>query len=167
MQSNWLDERIGEVVGDAARPFSRRRLLGRMFDVAFKGSLVAVLGLASAKEAWAQWCACSPPRQTWCTNCPGTSGGCPNGYQLCKKVNGVPQDSGCIYTNGWWTEDCGNGTCVTCSDCWNGTPDSSCGCRSNPFPCDGGGGGCGKTRRDPYPCCAGYVCKDGGCVPQA
>ncbi len=141
MQSNWLDERISDLTERAARPLSRRGALKKCFDVAFKGSLIAVLGLASAKKAFADACPCRPARGIMCAGCPGSPGACPPvGYSVCKKINGNPQDTDCIYDGGSWPEDCLDGTCRTCTDCWTGTANSSCTCRSDQYPC--GGSGC-------------------------
>lgn len=145
MDSNWLDEVVAVQAEAVARPLSRRGMIRRALDFGFKGSLVIVLGLANARKAWAEACGCSPAGGRWCSNCPPSSSVCPAGYVTCTRVNGTPQAEGCVWTGGWWDEDCGDGTCRTCVDCWpagGGTFNSSCTCRSQAFNCGGGGDPC-------------------------
>jgi hypothetical protein len=163
MQSNWFDDLFGRAAEHLARPLSRRGMLKRAFDVTFKGSLIVLLGVSSARTAWAEACACSPARGEWCPNCP-SGAGCPDSpYQLCKKVDGVPQDTACIHNSGAWNEDCGDGTCRTCTDCWTGSSNTSCTCRSSAFSCDPGPcqGGCGPECIDcgeGKECCGNECC---------
>lgn len=163
MQSSWLDERVSEVAERVARPLSRRGMLKRAFDVAFKGSLIAVLGLADARKAFADTCNCEPARGQYCSNCPPAAGACPAGYSTCKKINGVPQDTDCVWSTGAWDETCVNGNCRTCIDCWTGVANSSCTCRSPEFSCGGGGGGgcegcASKDCGDCSNCCGSHCC---------
>jgi hypothetical protein len=136
MQSNWLDEVFWDIAQYGARKLSRRGMLKRTLDMTFKGSLVLFMGAAGARKAWAQACTCSPAGGRFCTGCPTNPGGCPTGMMACRTVNGVRQDVGCIHgnTTGSWDEDCLDGNCVTCTDCWSGTPNTSCTCRSNTYP---------------------------------
>jgi hypothetical protein len=170
MEPNWLDERIAEVAGSAARPMTRRHWLGRTCDVLFKGSLVAVLGIANARKAWADACSCLPAHGHFCGDvghaCPSSLSVCPTNYGLCKKVGGVPQDGVCPWTTGFWTEDCGNGTCANCYDCWSGLSGSACTCRYLTECLGGGGGGDCGNEGDPCgeKCCNGLVCSGGSCV---
>src|SRR5262245_57162202 len=86
MESNWLDDVGARLTESTARRMTRRGALKRVLDVAFKGSMVALLGLSNAKRAWAEDC-CHPPQGRYCNNCPsGTAAGCPNGMQICKTV---------------------------------------------------------------------------------
>lgn len=161
MQRNWLDDTIAAATEEAARGLSRRRLLRKVCDVAFKGGLVLALGGTTARKAWAQNCGCTPPGTRWCSGCP-SSPGCPSGMTPCLKVNGVMQAEDCVYQGGAWTENCGDGTCVTCYDCWPGSGsawNSSCGCRSAPYSCGGGGGG-GKGD----PCDGWDICGKCKCI---
>lgn len=154
MQSNWLDDIVDAGAEATARRLSRRGMLRQAFDLAFKGAMIGVLGLSSGRKAWADACGCSPAGGRWCNNCP--SSGCPSGQVACLKVNGVPQAQGCVWEGGSWNEDCLDGTCRTCIDCWpsgGGGYESSCTCRSSPYSCGGGGGGecdgweiCGKCK---------------------
>jgi len=64
MPHNWFDEAFSNISESTARQVSRRGMVRRVLDLAFKGSIVAVLGLTSARKAWAHHCGCSFPGVT-------------------------------------------------------------------------------------------------------
>jgi hypothetical protein len=140
MQISWLDEKIAEVGESTTRQLSRRRAITRLCDWAFKGTLVVVMGLQTARDAWAHHCGCSFPNGVGCPNCPG-GGGCPSGCSNC--VSGQHQT--CIYGDANWTDSCANGGYVICYDCWctnSSQQQYVCGCKSNIIGGSGGGDEC-------------------------
>ena len=136
MRENWLDKHVAHLSESAAREISRRGVMKRIFNAAFKGSLVVALGLHNARVAWAHHCGCSFPNGNGCSNCPG-GGGCPSTCTTCTQG----QHQLCPYPDAKWTDSCSPTTWVICYDCWCSSGSVLCGCKSNIQESPGGGGG--------------------------